>query len=323
MAKVSIIIPVYNTREYLPKCLDSLVNQTLQEIEIVLINDGSTDDSLAIINQYKEKHPDKIKVISKENGGQGAARNLGIKECSGDYIGFVDSDDYVDIHMYEEMLTLAEQENLDLVECEYQYIREETGEQLKTYGDVRNYKGQKDMFLNPLVSPWNKLIRADILKNMEQVFPEGLIYEDTAFFIKIIPYVHSSKLVEKPFVFHILRGGSTMSINKSKRVGNIFPVLKDILDFYQKEGFYDEFRMELEYFCVKILLCSSLQRIADVPDRKLKKEFSDKTLEMLRQEFPGYKSNPYMERGMKNLYMKSVNKVTMPVYVFIFKWIKL
>lgn len=320
MSKVSVIVPVYNTREYLPKCLDSLVNQTLQDLEIVVIDDGSTDDSLEILKDYQTRYPDKIKLIEKENGGQGAARNLGIRECTGDYIGFVDSDDYVHIEMYESMWKVAVEKNLDLVECRYQYLREETGEKLKNYGNVRMYQGQKDMFIDPLVSPWNKLVRADILKNIEQVFPEGLIYEDTAFFIKMIPYIERSCLVDREFVYHMLRGDSTMSINKSKRVGDIFPVLRDILDYYESQHLTQKYKSELEYFCVKILLCSSLQRISEVRDKVLKKEFMTRTLYMIRQSFPDFRKNPYMRKGAKNWYMKSVNRVTMPIYVWVFQF---
>ena len=95
MAKVSIIVPVYNVEEYLEKCLDSLVNQTLQDIEIIVVNDGSPDNSQQIIDAYIEKYPDKIKGFIKENGGLSDARNYGITKASADYIGFVDSDDYM------------------------------------------------------------------------------------------------------------------------------------------------------------------------------------------------------------------------------------
>ena len=107
MYKVSVIIPVYNTEQYLNKCLDSLVNQTLKDIEIILINDGSTDNSQNIIDEYSAKYPDKIKSFIKENGGQATARNLGITKATGEYIGFVDSDDWIELNMYEELYNKA------------------------------------------------------------------------------------------------------------------------------------------------------------------------------------------------------------------------
>ena len=103
MKKVSVIVPVYNTKQYLKRCMDALVKQTLEDIEIVAVNDGSTDDSLQMLKEYEEKYPEKVRVLSKENGGQATARNLGIRECTGEYIGFADSDDYIDTTMFEKM----------------------------------------------------------------------------------------------------------------------------------------------------------------------------------------------------------------------------
>ena len=94
MVKVSVIVPVYNVEKYIDKCLDSLVNQTLKDIEIIVVNDGSPDDSQQVIDMYVKKYPKKIKSYIKENGGQGSARNLGLEHAKGEYISFVDSDDY-------------------------------------------------------------------------------------------------------------------------------------------------------------------------------------------------------------------------------------
>ena len=113
--KVSVIVPVYNVEAYLDKCLNSLVNQTLKEIEIIVVNDGSKDNSEKIIEKYKEKYPEKIKYYKKENGGLSSARNYGLKYAIGEYVAFVDSDDYVDLKMYEKMINLANLENSDIV----------------------------------------------------------------------------------------------------------------------------------------------------------------------------------------------------------------
>ena len=120
---VSIIVPVYNMQSYLEACLDSLVNQTLQKIEIIIIDDGSKDNSAQIIKEYAERYPDIIRALHKENGGQATARNMGIRESKGEYIGFVDSDDVVDTNMYAEMYQLAKQKNCDLVECNYRFVK--------------------------------------------------------------------------------------------------------------------------------------------------------------------------------------------------------
>jgi len=121
--KVSVIVPVYNVEHYLAKCLDSLVNQSLQNIEIIVVNDGSKDDSGNIIQQYSEKYSDKIKAFTKENGGLSDARNFGIDQATGDYLGFVDSDDYVSGTMFEEMLSLAEKKRCRNGDLQYSESR--------------------------------------------------------------------------------------------------------------------------------------------------------------------------------------------------------
>ena len=113
--KISVIVPIYNVEEYLEKCLDSLVNQTLKDIEIILINDGSPDNSEAIVKKYLKKYKEKIIYHKKENEGQGIARNYGIKLAKGEFISFVDSDDYIDLTMLEKLYNKAIKENSDIV----------------------------------------------------------------------------------------------------------------------------------------------------------------------------------------------------------------
>lgn len=308
MPKVSIIVPVYNTQKYLRRCLDALVHQTLQDIEIIAVNDGSTDHSLQILEEYAQQYPC-VKILNKENGGQATARNLGIRQSSGDYIGFADSDDYVDVTMFEKMYALAIEKNCDLVECHFHYLMETEGEPrvLQPRGRVRAYKDRHDMLIDPQVSPWNKLYRREILMKEGISFPEGLIYEDTAFYIKTIPYIRKAAYLDEQLVYYFLRGNSTMNANKSKKVGNIFPVLENILEFYKQYGFYTEYQKELEYFCVKIVLCSSLSRIGRVTDKKLESELLDESFAFIRKYFPDYKKNPYFA-GKIGLYIKHVNR---------------
>ncbi len=309
MVNVSVIVPVYNTERYLRRCLDSLVNQTLEKLEIILVDDGSTDNSRQVMLDYEMKYQDKVKVFSKENGGQGSARNLGIRKSSGKYIGFVDSDDYVDTRMYETMYRTAEHEQCDLVECHYHYLCEEgkVTKEYRTRGHIRQYKNQKDMFINPQVSPCNKLYRREVLMHSAVDFPEGLIYEDTSFYIKTIPFVTKVKYMDKRFYYYFLRGSSTMNANKSRKVENIFPVLENILEFYKNNKFYEEFQKELEYFCVKILLCSSLSRIGRIQDHKLAKELYNKTFSFIRENFAEFKKNQYL-RGKIGVYLRFVNQ---------------
>lgn len=317
--KVSIVVPVYNMQAYLEACLDSLVHQTLKDIEIIIVNDGSTDGSIQIINDFKKQYPTLIRVFEKENGGQATARNLGIRMSQGQYVGFVDADDVVDHRMYEMLYQRAIKEDCDLVECNYRFLMVAGNEEreLRPYGHVRQYKSNKDMFLNPLVSPWNKLYRGSILRDNELDFPEGYIYEDTSFFIKVIPYLHKWSYVDEKFVSHYLRPNSTMTAKKSRRVGNIFPVLEDMLLFYEQKGFKKQYETELEYFTAKILLCSSMERIADITQKDIRKEMQEKTLTFLNEHFPNYKRNEHLQGKKVGIYMKAVNKVTIRPICFL------
>ena len=308
MPKVSIIMPVYNTEKYLKRCLEALVNQTLADIEIIAVNDGSTDSSLDILKEYAEKYSF-IRVLNKENGGQATARNMGIKESTGEYIGFTDSDDYVDTTMFEKMYSLAKEKDCDMVECYFHYLMETEGEPkvLQPRGRVREYENQKDMLIDPQVSPWNKLYRREVLMQQDVNFPEGLIYEDTAFYIKTIPYVKKAAYLDEQLVYYFLRGNSTMNANKSQKVGNIFPVLENILEFYKKYGFYENYKEELEYFCVKIVLCSSLSRIGRVMDRELEQQLLDQSFAFIQKYFPEYKKNKRFA-GKIGLYIKHVTR---------------
>ncbi|MGN0473409.1 MAG: glycosyltransferase family 2 protein [Lachnospiraceae bacterium] len=312
MADISVIVPVYNMEKYLEKCLDSLVKQTLDSIEIVCIDDGSTDSSPDILKKYESKYPQKVRVLHKENGGQAIARNLGIQQSTGRYIGFVDSDDYVHADMFAVLFETIERTQCDLVECDYTYI-DEADKPLKKYGHVRKYSDKKDMFHNPLVSPWNKLFRREVLIDHQITFPEGVIYEDTAFFLKVIPYINSWEFVDRVFVYHYYHETSTMNANKSLRVSNIFPVLEDAILFYRERNIAG-YEKELEYFCARILICSSLKRVAEIPDKKIRKETLQKTFAFIRQYIPEYRKNPYVS-GKVGLYMKGFRKGTAWIYV--------
>ena len=145
--KVSIIVPVYNVEKYLKRCINSLINQTLQDIEIIVVDDGSTDNSGQIIKEYQEKNSN-IKYYKKENGGLSDARNYGMKYAPSEYIAFLDSDDFVDKTMYEKMYNKAIEENADYVECDFYWAypkaEKKNGTQNSIEEKIKNLKLKKD-----------------------------------------------------------------------------------------------------------------------------------------------------------------------------------
>lgn len=301
MPAVSVIVPVYNTAAYLEKCIESLLAQTLADLELIFVDDGSTDKSPEILESFRKRAPERIRVITQSNGGQGKARNVGLAAAVGAYIGFVDSDDTVDRRMYAAMYGKAVSEDLDLVECRFRYLTED-GREKTPYGQPALGEGRA-LFRHPLVSPWNKLIRRDLLVQNDIRFPEGYIYEDTSFYLKLLPYVRRSGSLIGTYVSHLDRGDSTMNDSKSQKVGHIFPVLEDALDYYNARGLGESYAKELEYFCSRILLCSSMRRITRIRQWKLRERYLRETFRFLETHFPGYRDNGLLREDRRALYL--------------------
>lgn len=306
MPKVSVIVPVYNVEKYIKKCLDSLVNQTLKDIEIIIVNDGSQDGSENIIKEYEKKYSNII-YVEKENGGLSDARNYGLKYAKGEFIAFLDSDDYVDYTIYEKMYKKATDENADYVECDFYWVYPD-----KKKEDIGvRYTNKKEMFISARVVAWNKLIKRERIKDL---FPIGLNYEDIEFFYKLLPNIKKFSFVEEPLIYYIQRESSI--INKQNyKTGQIFNVFNNVIDFYKTSNLYEQYKDELEYTYTRILLCSSLKRIVKVEDEVARKRLEIETWQNLNTKFPNWKKNKYLKgKSRKNLYMRSVNKLTFKVY---------
>ena len=186
MPKVSIIVPVYQVEKYLQKCLNSLVNQTLQDIEIIIINDGSTDGSQVIIDQFQKKYPLKIKSFQKENGGLSDARNNGLDQASGNFIGFVDSDDKVSNTMFEEMYSLAIKHSAEMVICNLQKVDEKGNvlqklKQIPNMPEKINLEEHVSVFSDLSYFACNKIFKKELFKTKR--FKKGIHFED----IELIP----------------------------------------------------------------------------------------------------------------------------------------
>lgn len=312
MPKVSIIIPVYNVENYIEKCLDSVVNQTLQDIEIIIVNDGSTDFSKVKIKPYLEKYPKKIKYLEKGNGGLSSARNYGIPYVTGEYIAFLDSDDYIELETYEEMYELAKKENADMVECDF--IWEYPNKQKEDCGAI--YHNKKEMIEKARVVAWNKLIKREIIEKAKVEFPVGLRYEDVEFFYELVPSLNKVSFVKKYLIHYVQRNDSIVN-SQNIRTTEIFTVLEHVIEFYKKNGIYEEYSQELEYIYVRFLLCSSLKRMCKIPNKKQRKQALEQTWNKIHTKFPEWKKNEILKKKtVKNLYIRSNNKITFKIYCF-------
>ena len=272
MPKISIIVPVYNVEKYIDKCLKSLVNQTLKDIEIIIVNDGSLDRSEEIIEKYVKDNPTKIKYYEKKNGGLSSARNYGLEYATGEYIAFLDSDDYVEINMYEEMYNLAKEENADMVECDFIW-EWEYGK--KIFDTRREYETKEEMMRKPRVVAWNKIYKRENINKIR--FPEGLIYEDMDFFYKLLPNLNKISYINKYFVHYTQREDSITN-KQTEKVEYIFKILDNIFNYYIDQNLYNKYEKELKYMSRRILLGSSLKRILKIKDSHLRRKMLLKTI---------------------------------------------
>ena len=316
MPKVSVIVPVYNVEKYLEKCLDSLVNQTLEDIEFIIVNDGSTDNSEQIILNYKEKYPNKIVYLKKENGGLSDARNYGMPHAKGDYIAFLDSDDYVELDLYEKLYNRAIQTDADMVECDFYWEYADGREHDKS----ANYKDESDMYANARVVAWNKLYKKDLVLNSGIKFPKGLRYEDLEFFYKILPELHKIELISEPLIHYVQRDDSITYVQNEK-TADIFIILDNILQYYKDNFLFNKYNQELEYMYTRILFASSFKRMLNIKDKKIRKKLLRETISNVYNTFPDWKKNKILNgtKSLKNLYLKSINFYTYKIYCFILK----
>ena len=247
--KLSVIVPVYNAEKYLRRCLDSLVNQTMDEYEVLLINDGSTDDSGVILEEYAANHPDRIRILSVENGGQGRARNLGIEAATGDYVGFADSDDWAEPDMYATLYQTAVDEEADLVLCDAMESREGERELLMPFSREEN-----DL---KATAVWNKLVKRELLEGIR--FPENKIwYEDLPVSIKLVLSAEKISRVPRSLYHYRVGQASTMNNSNTQKNLDMLTVLDDLKTWMLPRGYCDAF----ESIVINHLLLDGIKRVA-------------------------------------------------------------
>ncbi len=238
---VSVVVPVYNTEKYLRQCLDSLVHQTLRDIEIILVNDGSTDGSLAIAREYAERHHN-VLVISQDNQGLSAARNAGMARASGEYIGFLDSDDWASLDMFQSLYDRAVRDGAELVIADAKVVWEDH-HTIEPFFDrelwsslpsrckeapVRVQDEPRILLLEP--AAWKRLYKRSFLESIGFQFPEGLIFEDVPAHFAILLAAGSVSLLDKPVCFYRMGRPGKITSRRDRTVFQVF----DVFDLAQK-----------------------------------------------------------------------------------------
>lgn len=236
----SIIIPCYNVEKYLPRCLDSLVDQTLDDLEIICINDGSPDNCLAILRDYEQRYPDTIVVIDKENEGVWRGRLDAIAIARGEYIGFVDSDDYVEPDFAERLYTAAKENDADISVCGFRRVDVDTGKTLSTEMTEERapffveLEPQRLLELNG--APWNKFFRAEILKNIHDFENPPRIFDDMMLHLLTYPKVRKVAFTPHALVNYIIRNDSIMTTIDKSKIESTYEAMLEVKDVYLKEA---------------------------------------------------------------------------------------
>lgn len=295
--KVSVIIPVYNTEDYLKECIESLVNQTLREIEILIVNDGSTDSSLEIMKEFKNKYPNIIKIFDKVNGGQASARNYALPFAQGEYLRFVDSDDWVDSTMYEEMYEKAEKEDADIVICD---MVDHFPDRTVCYPSSRFENKFK---VTP--SACNKLFKRSLVK--EDVFPVGLWYEDFEFTTMQLMKTDCISVIHKGLYHCHCREVSTMYNNNSEKNQDILVVLEHLVEYVEKNGWYEKYKNVLEYLYIDHVLITSINRVQKQTNEKKKIVINNLRKEVLKKYNSFYKDDAFREMPKKRQIIALLN----------------
>ena len=295
MTIVSVVVPVYNTAKYLERCITGLLNQSLKEIEIILVDDGSTDNSGSLCDLYAEKH-DQICVIHKQNGGLSSARNAGMKRANGEYIGFVDSDDTVGEEMYSEMLSVIVESKTDFVMTDYYRVRSDGTKYIKTldinYGRYDKRKIEKEIFpqlimksnlqYGPLLSVCHCLYRKSFLEKYNLFFDEEVKWsEDNLFSSKVGYYASSFYYLKGKAYYYYFQNQGTITTSYKEKAWKVYKTMNNHLHLFFDDSTEYDFHQQLKWHLL-FYACNCLRQTVKICEseriRKIKEILYDKKL---------------------------------------------
>lgn len=303
--KLSVIVPVYNmaAEGKLKFCMDSLVNQTVDDYEILAVDDGSTDNSLELLREYERRLPHRVKVITyPRNKRQGGAKNEGLKAARGEWVGFIDSDDWVTPDFYEKLLRKAEETGADLVGCDYNLVSEHTfevGEIIQnntpeqTGALDREKHGSLLMRMGSMVV---KIYRRRVIVDNGLDFPEGIFYEDNcAGPLWSLYFTHFEKL-EEPLYYYYQHQVSTVHHISEEKCRDRMKAAVLLYEQCKARGFLEEYGRELEYRFTELYYVNTLfSYMAGMKRPKL--SFVRELGAGVRERFPGFGQNPYYRKN--------------------------
>lgn len=291
--KVSVIIPVYNGEKYLEKCLDSVINQSYKDLEIIVINDGSVDNTLNILKEYQKKDK-RIIIIDKKNEGQAIARNIGLSKATGKYVTFIDSDDFVDLNMINDFVINSLKYDADVVVCNLRGIKD-NGDECLICGLNKITHDNKINFILSDPGPCAKLFKFNLLKKINFEFLGGHIYEDLA----TIPYIGVCtgriRHIDKYYYNYLIHDNSTMKqVVFNNKLNDIFNSLDNL-----SKLFNNQYSDELEYIYIKHLLHDASLRFLNFKEKDAKKSLN-KIVKIMKTKYPKWRKNKYLNLMTKN-----------------------
>ncbi len=313
---LSVIVPVYNMSSdgKLKFCLDSLINQNLdKEYEIIAVDDASTDDSLAICREYESKYPGKVRVIAlPENRHQGGARNAGIKEAKGEWLSFIDSDDWVSPNYYAKLLKRGEETGADIVGCCYNMVDSHTFKIGKvvplayecTTGEFTDER-RRD-YLNNMSSMVTKIYRTSLIRDNDLSFPEGIFYEDNAAGPVWAMYYKHFEYVDEPLYYYYQHDSSTVHTITEERVRNRMEAAEFMLAELKKRGFLKKYYHEIENIFTTVYFTNTIFSYMRMPKGK-KYSLIRHIKKRMKQEFPDFRKNKFYGRFMDDEQKKYVD----------------
>ncbi|MEG0176111.1 glycosyltransferase [Anaerorhabdus sp.] len=303
MSKVSIIVPIYNVEEYLGKCIESCLCQTFTDYELILVNDGSTDNGLSICHEY-EKKDSRIKVLDKPNGGLSDARNAGMKTAMSPYIYFLDSDDFIEPTLIEKCVNKLDETNADMVIFDvYQYfMKTNTKEIIKNgYGDSRcvNVGNNPEVLTKVLNAAWNKMYKLSLFKDNHIEYPVGYYYEDLGTTYKLMLKANQICFINEPLYDYLADRPGNISQQFNQKTYHILDMIEEIVEYYKKENKFHLYYNEL-MFIAGINTMECLKKTRNINDDKAVKQFIDDCFKYIRKTFPNFPKCKYEICRQKN-----------------------
>ncbi|MBO4815559.1 MAG: glycosyltransferase [Clostridia bacterium] len=308
--KLSIIVPVYNVEKYISECLESLVNQTINNYEIIVVIDGSQDKSIDIVKEYKERYPNIINFFETKNKGLSAARNYGLERAKGEYVGFVDSDDYVGISMFEKLYNYAEINKCDIVVCNYNRIMEKEKREVKL--EIKNEDSKEKIILKSKPYSWNKIYKREIFNKYNIQFPEGLIFEDICTIYPLLIQANKIGYINENLYFYRFNRKDSIMKNKNRKDMHMFLVLEKLNNYCAKHGLFEKYKDLICELNVRHIFFRIRERTKYFSVRIRKIKFIQKGFEFLNINFPNWKqTSEYMNniQKIKHFYLFWVLKV--------------